>query len=119
MKKRGIEEVEVVISRSLQIGVLLSAVVMLAGMLMFFITGSSGYPADTFPTGVGAILQGIVALKPYAIILAGLMLLIITPVFRVGVSIIEFAKEKDFRYVWITTLVFVILIISFLMGKVE
>ena len=119
MKKHDIEEVEVVISRSLQVGVLLSALVMLAGTLMFFITGSSGYPADTFPTDLGAILRGGVALKPYAVILAGLMLLIITPVFRVGVSIVEFAKERDFRYVGITALVFVILIISFLLGKVE
>lgn len=119
MKKHNMEEVEIVISRSLRVGVLLSAAVMLAGLLMFLITGSGGYPGGTFPTEPGAILRGLMTLKPYAVILAGLMLLILTPVFRVGVSIIEFAKERDYRYVVITALVFGILLVSFWLGRVE
>lgn len=35
-------------------------------------------------------------------ILAGLLLLILTPVFRVGISIITFLKEKDYLYTVIT-----------------
>ena len=119
MGKSNIEEVEIMISRSLQIGVIFSAIVMLIGLLMFLVTGSSGYPGDTFPTNLLVIFQGLISLKPYAVILTGLFILILTPVFRVGVSIIVFFKEKDFLYVKITAMVFAILIVSFLLGKVE
>jgi uncharacterized membrane protein len=86
---------------------------------MFLITGNSGYPINTYPTNPLLIFQGVAALKPYAIILTGLFILILTPVFRVGVSIIVFLKEKDYLYVKITAIVFTILIVSFLLGKVE
>jgi uncharacterized membrane protein len=45
--------------------------------------------------------------------------IVLTPVFRVGVSILVFIKEKDSLYVKITSAVFIILIISFVLGKVE
>lgn len=119
MGKSNIEEVEIIISKSLKLGVLLSAAVMLLGFLMFLITGNSGYANDTYPTNLLQIFQGVAILKSYAIILMGLFILILTSVFRVGVSIIVFWKEKDYIYVKITALVFSILIISFLLGKVE
>ena len=43
---------------------------------------------------------------------------LITPVLRVLVSILAFGIERDWRYVGITTLVFVILLVSLLLGKV-
>jgi uncharacterized membrane protein len=119
MTKSNIEDVEIVISKCLKIGVLFSAAVMFIGLLMFIITGNSGYPDNTFPTDILVVFDGLVSLKPYAVILTGLLILILTPVFRVGVSIIVFLKEKDYRYVKITALVFAILIISFLIGKAE
>ncbi|ACL76001.1 DUF1634 domain-containing protein [Ruminiclostridium cellulolyticum] len=117
--KSKIESSEIFISKILRIGVIASAIVIAAGLILLFITGKSGYPGSSFPTSLGDILTGLVVLKPYAIILTGLLILIITPVFRVGVSIFTFLKEKDYMYVIITTVVFVILIISFLLGKVE
>jgi len=51
--------------------------------------------------------------------LAGLLLLILTPVIRVGVSILVFIKARDHLYVWITAIVFAILVTSFLIGAVE
>lgn len=114
-----IENMEIVISRFLRIGVMLSAIVISIGLLMFLISGNSGYASNYFPTTPSEIFNGLLLLKPYAIILAGLIILILTPVFRVGVSILVFIKEKDFLYVKITSLVFLILIISFVLGKVE
>lgn len=119
VKKSNIEDVEIIISKLLQVGVLLSAAVMLVGFLTFILTGGSGYENNAFPSRLLMILQGLAAFKPYAIILTGLFILILTPVFRVGVSIIVFLKEKDFLYVAITAIVFSILIVSFLLGKVE
>lgn len=117
--KDSTEELDTIIGRSLQVGVLISAAVIFIGLSMFIISGKSGYPGDKFPVGFGAIFQGVAAFKPYAVILFGLFLLILTPVFRVGVSIFVFLKEKDYRFVIITAVVFTILIVSFLLGRIE
>lgn len=114
-----IEEMEIVISNFLRVGVLLSAVVIGIGLIMFLITGKSGYTGNYYPKTPSEILKGLIVFKSYAIILTGLLVLILTPVFRVGVSIIVFFKEKDFLYVKITSLVFIILLISLILGKVE
>lgn len=118
MEESNIGEVEIVISKSLRVGVALSSVIILAGLLMFLMSGHSGYPGSTYPTDPHDIIAGAISLKPYGIILLGLMILIAIPIFRVAVSIIVFMKEKDYLYVKITTAVFIILIISLLMGKV-
>lgn len=119
MKTTKSKDLELVISRFLQAGVLVSGAVMLIGLLMYLITGNSGYAGDIYPTNPLLILSDAVSLKPYAIIMTGLFILILTPVIRVGVSIIAFLKEKDYTYVAISALVFVILIVSFLIGKAE
>ncbi|PCK69492.1 hypothetical protein PL1_2160 [Paenibacillus larvae subsp. larvae B-3650] len=109
--------VELVVSRFLRAGVVLSAVVIGTGLLMFLITDSSGYPDAVFPTGLIEIVQGLMALKPYGIILTGLFLLILTPVLRVAVSLLVFWKQRDWMYMGITTVVLGILIISFFIGR--
>lgn len=118
-KQDETEKVEIIISRCLQIGVLLSAAIILLGLVLFIVTGKSGYPGVTFPTRPLAVLEGAAMLKPYAVILLGLFVLILTPVLRVGVSIFAFLIEKDYLYVGITLLVFIILIVSFLLGRIE
>ena len=54
--------------------------------------------------------------KPFAIIMLGLFLLILTPVLRVVVSIYAFAVERDTLYVAITTIVLIILVIAMVIG---
>lgn len=112
-------KMELIISKALSIGVTTSAVIIFLGFLMDVITGNGGYPHGYYPTTPISILKGFIALKPYAVMLTGLLLLILTPVFRVAVSIITFLYQKDYTYTIITTLVLIILIISFLLGKVE
>lgn len=114
-----IGEMEIIISKFLRAGVFLSAAIVGIGLVKFLVTGNSGYPVNYFPTTLKEILVGFIGLKSYAIILTGLIILILTPVFRVGVSILVFIKEGDYLYVKITSLVFIILLISFMLGKVE
>jgi len=118
-KSNKVEKMEIVISNCLRAGVLLSAGIVLVGLSMFLLTGRSGYTGNYYPTNPLEIFQGLILFKSYAIILTGLLVLILTPVFRVGVSIIVFYHEKDYLYVKITSLVFCILLISFILGKVE
>lgn len=112
-----LNEAEVFVSKSLRVGVLLSASVIFVGLILFFVSGESGYPGETYPTLLKDIFLGAVSMKPFAIILAGLVLLILTPIMRVGVSILVFLKENDWLYVVISTIVFLILISSFFFGK--
>lgn len=116
-KSEEIEKAEIMISKSLRVGVILSAIIIVIGLLLFIKTGNSGYQGSYFPTRLGEIFKGIIGIKPYAIILAGLYILILTPVVRVAVSIIVFLKEKDYLYTKITLFVLAILIFSLCMGK--
>ena len=118
-KSDGLEEMELIISNFLRFGVVLSSIIILVGLSVFLITGCSGYTGSYFPTTLPEIFNGIIQLKSYALILLGLILLILTPVFRVGVSILVFLKDHDYVFARITTLVFFILMISFILGKVE
>ena len=99
--------VELVIGKIMRIGVFLAATV---------IKGTSGYPGNSFPTTLSGVVSGMSALKPYAWMMGGIYLLILTPVLRVVISIYAFIKEKDYLYVKITSLVLLILIVSFFLG---
>ncbi len=110
-------DTELFISYSLRFGVYLSAFVMALGLILLFVRGSSGYPVDVFPTSIAALWSGIVLFKAAAIITLGLVILIVTPVFRVAASVLLFLVEKDHLYTMITLFVLAILIISFLIGK--
>jgi len=113
-----IGEVELIVSKVLRIGVLISAGVILWGLVQLLITGVSGYPEGTYPVTLGHVIEGVADFKSVAIIQTGLFLLILTPVLRVASSLIVFLKEKDYLYVAITLTVLSILIISFVLGKV-
>lgn len=117
LNTKPLNNVELFVSRSLRFGVVTSAMVILFGLLLFISTGQGGYPNDTYPVKLPDILSGALALRPFAIILTGLILLILTPVLRVGVSILLFVKEQDWLYVGISLIVFVILLCSFFFGK--
>lgn len=110
-------EVEILVAQSLRFGVLLSAAVILVGLVLFLFSGEGGYPGESYPTQLKDIFAGALSLKPFAIILAGLVLLICTPIMRVGISVLVFLKEKDWLYVGISSVVFLILISGFFFGK--
>lgn len=114
--KDEIHNAERLIGKVMQIGVFLAAGVMLIGVLMFLVSGHSGYSGTYHPYQFQTILAGLAGLKPYAIIMTGLFLLILTPVLRVVVSIYAFYVARDRLYVWITTLVLIILLIAMVIG---
>ena len=71
-----------------------------------------GEPADL--RDVRGIIRDTLALRGRGIIQLGLLLLIATPVARVGLSIFGFAEEHDSMYVVFTVIVFSILLYSLL-----
>ena len=117
--KQDAESMELWLAKLLKLGVLFSAAVIALGVFLFLFTGQSGYADGVFPTSPGEIWAGLLVLKPFAVMLTGLFLLILTPILRVGRSILLFWRQGDRLYVVITASVFLILIISLFLGKVE
>ena len=114
-----------VISSLLVIGVILSAAVLAAGLALLTVTGQTGYHealtpallvapqgAVAFPTTIDGVLQGVLSLRPFAVIEMGALLLIATPVLRVAVSVVVFLFEGDRLYVGITLVVLFLLLVS-------
>lgn len=112
-------EATTIIGWILQGGVLLSATVIAVGLLLLP-TRPGGLSVErllSFPETFGQLGQGLLMLRPQAIISLGLLLLIATPVVRVAVSIFTFAFERDWLYVTITSVVLALLLFSiFLLG---
>lgn len=113
--KEEMLKIERSIGYILRIGVIVSAVIILIGMLLLFFQPAN----DQVPTDLWLIFQGVLKLNGEAFIMLGLFCLILTPVLRVVVSIVAFAKEKDYLYVIITLIALVILIIGMTFGLVE
>ncbi len=114
-----------VVSALLLSGVSLSALVLAVGLALVMITGQTGYHetasvalvlspegASAFPRTVGGVVQGALALRPFAVIELGALLLIATPVLRVAASVALFLLERDYLYTVITLVVLALLITS-------
>jgi uncharacterized membrane protein len=119
--------VELIISTLLRAGVIISLLVVVGGLLLSFahhheyLNSKSSLtrlttPGRAFPRTVGQVLAGVRHLRGEAIIMAGLILLIATPVMRVAVSIFAFLYEKDLVFVVLTSVVLALLILSFFLG---
>lgn len=106
-------------------GVIISAIILIIGLAMLFITGSTGYNQPLtdkllrgpqgyaqYSTTIGGVVRNAFAGRPFAIIELGALVLIATPVLRVGASIFLFLAEHDRLYALITLGVFVLLIVS-------
>jgi uncharacterized membrane protein len=119
---------EIAISWILRVGVMLSLAVVVVGTVLSFVhhpdyvsskvalervTGNGAI----FPHSVDEVWGGVKQTRGSAIVLAGLFLLIATPVMRVAVSIIAFAIERDWIFVVVTSTVLGLLMLSFLLGR--
>jgi uncharacterized membrane protein len=123
-------EIELLISRLLRFGVTLSFCVIAAGTFISFVhhpdyfssksdLATLASPSANFPRTPSQAIDGLFHLQGRAIVIAGLFLLILTPVMRVAISIVAFAIERDWIFTVITSLVLALLILSFFLGQVE
>lgn len=114
-----VRQAELIIAYVLRGGVLLSAGVIVLGVLLYATGGGAGGAIGSRPTPstFGAVLAGVARGDGRAVIELGLLILLATPVLRVAVSTVTFALERDWRYVAITAAVLTVLILSFVLGK--
>ena len=113
------QQFEIFLGKLLRVGVVIAAVIVLAGGVAFL--GRASQPHADYRvfygeapgmTSVGGVVRGALGTEPLAVIQFGLLVLIATPVARVLFSMLGFALEKDWMYVGVTAVVLVILVYS-------
>lgn len=113
------KRVETWVGLMLRTGVLLAAAVVLVGGILYVAQRHGPRPdyssfhgePPQYATLRGAA-TGVTSLEPRGIIMFGLLLLIATPIARVGMCIAGFALERDRMYVLVSSLVLAILLYS-------
>ena len=112
-----------IIGHLLRGGVILSALVVIAGGFLYL--GSLGGHTPSYRQfqsepdslrSIPAVMRDARALDPRGVIEFGIVLLILTPIARVAFSIFAFGLERDWIYVGITCVVLALLIYSFTGG---
>jgi uncharacterized membrane protein len=119
-----------VISDLLKYGVIVSAVIIAAGVVLTFANTPESFPSSLQLLvstnygepygGISGLASGLASGSPASVLQLGLIVLLATPVARVVASVILFAAERDGRYVAITLFVLCVLLVStFFIGPLE
>jgi uncharacterized membrane protein len=123
MKKIGDLDIQQIIGWILRLGVIISMTIVFIGGCFYWYRHSGETASYSKFVGVpdfvhsaSGIWHGILTLRGRAIIQAGIILLIATPVIRVLFSAIGFILEKDWLYTGITLLVLGIILLSAFTG---
>jgi len=117
------ERVEKIVGVLLRSGVIIAALVVFVGAIVYLIRNGGrsphyeaflGEPEDlrTIP----GILKGVLSLRGRSVIQFGLLLLVATPVARVAFAVAAFGMERDRVYVIVTLVVLALLLFSLIGG---
>jgi uncharacterized membrane protein len=119
MRRPSDHDLDLSVAAMLRIGVTLAATVVFAGgILSLRHPGSTAAEYTKFHAGsealrsLSGIFRGALHLQPESIIQLGLVILIATPVARVVLCVVGFARQRSALYVVISSIVLAILIFS-------
>lgn len=111
---------EIAMANMLRVGVLLAALVVLAGGILYLAHAHASVPAYQHfrgaPSGlrhIGSIFAGAAILDDQSLIAVGILLLIATPVCRVVFGVVGFAFIRDRFYAVVSGIILAILLLSF------
>ena len=117
------EQVETIIARLLQTGVLVAAAIVTLGGIVFLVRHGLSFPHYSVFTGepsglrsVSGILTGTLTLQGRYLIQFGLFILLATPVARVAFAVVAFAFARDRLYVGVSLIVLAVLVYSLSWG---
>lgn len=105
-------------------GVVLAALILLAGQIWFAEAHRTTLPGDHIFKGEPTYLENPISMIRHAfdegvigerrsVIMIGVVLLLINPLVRVAFSIVGFSAQKDRLYTFVSAFVFAVLLISF------
>lgn len=123
---RGSPSLHAVVGRVLQAGMWSSVVLVAAGSLRSALSGGFGtdvaatqrlVSAPPAPLRLGTLVEGLARGNGTSLAMAGLLLLVATPVLRVAASTAVFALRRDRAYVAICSVVLALMILGFLLGR--
>ncbi len=109
-----IHKMEMFISKLMRLSVIVSGVAIALGVVLFLVTGNDLYPQNMFD--VNWALYGDPFFEPSHIVFLGFMILIGTPLLRIIASVFVYAKQQDWNFTIITSLVLAVLVVSMLLG---
>ena len=117
------KQLESAIANMLRFGVVLAAIVVFIGALMYLHHPLMAPPDYSHfhatPTSLrtaAGVLRGALQLDAKSVIQLGILILIATPVARVVFCIIGFARQRDGLYIGVSTTVLIILTYSLFRG---
>jgi uncharacterized membrane protein len=117
-------ELEIRLGNLLRAGVAAAGSVVLAGGVIYLMRHGHEAPAYHIFRGepadlrtIGGILTDSLHLHGRGIIQLGLLMLIATPIARVGFAVYGFARQRDWMYVGIAALVLSLLLYGLLVSK--
>ena len=102
-------------SHSLKAGVLVSGVVMIAGLVWYAVRAFAA-PLPLHNPTIAQLLHDLLtgSLDPFTLMYIGLILLMLTPFLRVLTAVVGFAVQKDRTFVFVSLTVFFFLIAELL-----
>ena len=105
-----VEDINRLIYHVLRAGVVVSVAILVFGFVLVAFTGHSIPDRSIPPRALG---QPLYTFTPEGYLSLGVLILIFTPVVRVLLSLVSFARERDRQYVLMTAIVFANLLVSF------
>lgn len=102
----------------LRTSTLLSGLIIGAGIAWALASGGTGYTPGQYPIAPSAIAQGLAASHAGALIALGLALLVGTPLIRVCIAALAYAREGEWRLAAISVGVLAILLTAAYLGAV-
>ncbi len=117
--KAETQDINKIVSIILATGMYATIFFYLIGLILVFVRGTH-IPklSQQYFHSFGGFFTSLFGLHARAFLYLGTIFLILTPVSRVIISIFAFKKEKDYKYVGVTTVVFLIILISVLIGSI-
>lgn len=115
----SIDPVNKIIAKILVIGIYVTIFFYCFGILLLFLNGKdfSSPHKDVFDS-FESFLENLFSLKPEPFFYLGTIALIFTPFARVFYSIVIFYKRREKRFVFISSMVTIILIITIITGLI-
>lgn len=108
---------ERLIGRLLQVGVAISAAVLLLGWGLFLVTHGSDaadfrdfHDTPESQSSVAGVIRGALSLRAPELMQLGIVLLVATPVARVALTVVAFLRRRDGAFALLSAIVLLILL---------
>ncbi len=107
------EKIDIWVGNILLIGSYSAAVLLLVGLVMLlFFARTPAAPLESKPLSFSLLFSGLKEKNPLALLNLGILVMMLTPLFRVITAGFSFFLEKDYKYVLVASGVLIILLAS-------